>query len=313
MYRTLKKPEPKGNLVITDRDILWIRAIHRFRFITTDQAQLLAGAKNRNNVNDRLAKLWAHDYLARPEVQVAFTRDAERPTIHALGQRGAEWLTVNDDVTFPAGKGWNTANELKSSEYLKHQIKLVDVIMKGDREFAATPGVHMTHQDQLIAQVSWPKGLRKHWLPTKVKQDGQTVDRKTNPDYTALLSQVLDDGRTGHVLNYIELDNATEDFIVANKLAASIAQKHICYADAYRRKLTKELYGYSSMRVLWVVKGNEDRIWKMIETRKRVLPQFTAQNIFWYTLYDELMEHGWMGDIWRVGDGDRKPLIIPQA
>jgi len=67
--RSLTKPKTVGNLNLTDRDKLWIRAAHRFRFITTDQAQLLSGTDSRSKLNQRLAQLLAHDYLDRPAVQ----------------------------------------------------------------------------------------------------------------------------------------------------------------------------------------------------------------------------------------------------
>ena len=57
MYRTLRKPETAGSTVLTDRDKLWLRAVNRSRFLTTDQAQVLAGSPNRNDVNERLALL----------------------------------------------------------------------------------------------------------------------------------------------------------------------------------------------------------------------------------------------------------------
>lgn len=88
MERLLNRPIPKGNLQLTDRDKLWIRAAHRFRFITTDQAQLMAGTTSRNKLNDRLRDLWGHGYLERPEVQkLIYSYGEKRHVVHALGQR----------------------------------------------------------------------------------------------------------------------------------------------------------------------------------------------------------------------------------
>ena len=119
MHRALKKPKPEGNLVLTERDKFWLRAIHRYRFLTTDQAQLLTQgivSKDRRALNRRLEQLWAHDYLDRPKVQLrAFAYAKKRHVVHALGPQGAKWLEETDGVVFPKGKGWHSVNRALSS------------------------------------------------------------------------------------------------------------------------------------------------------------------------------------------------------
>lgn len=313
MSRAYDKPPATGKIDLTDRDILWIRAVHRFRMITTDQAGMLANAASRTKMNYRLRQLWAHDYLDRPESGRNLERGEKRPVVHLLGQRGAEWLEENDGVRFPRGKGWKTANQLKSTERIGHQIGLVDTVLRFNQDVEDTPGLRISHQDELIAEVEWPKRLRSYRLPTQIEEHGVTKPRATDPDYTFCLSQDFPDGKPRRSLCFLEWDNSSEDFIKANKLASSIAQKHRCYADAYQRKLQQELYGFKGMRVLWVVKGTEDRLLKMIDTMHRVVTDRTPHTIFWYALHDDLMKHGALGDIWRTGDGEVRPLIVPQT
>ncbi len=54
MERALVKPKVVRRIVLTPRDAMIIRAVHRFRFFTTDQAQMLTGAASRNKLNDRM-------------------------------------------------------------------------------------------------------------------------------------------------------------------------------------------------------------------------------------------------------------------
>ncbi len=308
MQRTLKKPEPKGNIQLTERDMLWIRAVHRFRFITTDQAALLSGSTSRSKLNDRLLQLYAHDFLDRPDVQQkTYAYEKKRHTVHALGQNGAKWLADNDGVRFPKGKGWRTANKLKSSERLAHQVGVVDTVLHFEGAVATGDGLFMSHQDELLAQTDWPSGLKSYRLPTMTEQRGVMVERGTDPDYTFTISRTVA-GKRQDSLCFLEWDNSSEDFIKANRLASSIAQKHRCYADAYRRKLHTELYGFNNFRVLFVIKGTPERVTKMRGVCDQVVEQ-APKGIFWYTTADELETKGPLVDIWITGDGKQRPLV----
>ncbi|OAO03274.1 hypothetical protein A8B75_10900 [Sphingomonadales bacterium EhC05] len=307
MHRTLQKSEIGGNIELTDRDKLWIRAVHRFRFITTDQAELLSGSASRDKMNKRLKQLYDHDYLDRPKVQRDFSYEDKRHTVHALGPKGAKWLVENDGVRFPKGKGWRTANKLKSSERIGHQIGVVDTVIHFDRAVTAADGLFMSHQDELLATLDWPSGLKHYRLPTQEWQNGSLVPRGTDPDYTLSISRTVN-GNVQNSLCFLEWDNSTEDFIKANRLASSIAQKHRCYADAYRRKLHQELYDFNNFRVLFVVKGTPERIAKMQQVCDRVVED-APKGIFWYTTAAELEARGPLTDIWRTGEGKQLPLV----
>ena len=47
MARPLIKPDARPGLLLTARDIQIIRAVYRYRFLTTDQIQLLTGTGSR--------------------------------------------------------------------------------------------------------------------------------------------------------------------------------------------------------------------------------------------------------------------------
>jgi len=309
MERLLSRPTPKGNLLLTDRDKLWIRAAHRFRFITTDQAQLMSGTSSRNKLNDRLRDLWGHGYLERPEVQkLIYSYGEKRHVVHALGQRGAEFLTEHDGVRFPAGKGFKTANELKSPERLEHRIGVVDAMLHFEQAAAAISGLRVIHQDELLAVADWPARLKPHRLPTQIRQKGALVDRGTDPDYTFALGKTENDEEKRALL-FLEWDNSTEDYVKSNRLASSIVQKHECYADAHRRKLQRDLYGATNFRVLFVVNGTPERVMKMKHVFDTKVSGQAPGGIFLYTTMHELEEQGPLAPIWLNGDGERKSLV----
>jgi hypothetical protein len=312
MERALRKPTAIGRLEPTARDLLILRAVHRFRFLTTSQAQMLTGSVSRNGLNDRLASLWAHDYLDRPVnlTRALFSHADTRHVVHVLGQRGADFLAKVDGIKFPKGKGWKSANaDLSSIQNLGHTIGAVDTILQLDREISGAEGLRFIHHDELIANaVEWPKGVKKYHLPTQVRIKGKVEARGTNPDYTFGYG-VFADGQERQALCFLEYDNDSEDLFRSNRKASSIAQKHECYNDAFERKLHTELYGYSNFRVLFVVNGGEDRVMKMKDVFIKKIGNARRAGVFLYTTKNELQSRGVFSDIWIDGAGNRKRLV----
>lgn len=268
---------------------------------------MMSGSSSRTKINQRLAQLFAHDYLNRPTIQQrAFGYGKKRHVVHALGSAGAKWLTAHDGVEFPKGKGWHTANKLKSAERLEHQIGVVDTILRLENDTRRSKGLSVVHQDELLATADWPGALRPFRLPTQVRQQGAIVDRATDPDYTFVLSR-RSDGKTQRSLCFLEWDNSTEDFIKANRLASSIAQKHRCYSDAYQRNLHTDLYGFKKFRVLFVVNGDDRRITKMRQVCDKVVEN-VPKDLFWYATVDALEVQGPLSNIWVTGQGQTMPL-----
>lgn len=309
MYRTLRKRPPTGTVVLTERDKAWLRMIHRHRFMTTDQAEMLAGwvdgGANRDAVNDRLRKLYDHDFLDRPEVQIEQSHKEKRHTIHVLGQKGAEWLTKSDGATFPAGKGWASANrELKSFERMAHRIGAADTVLHFVRAIDQHPGLGMVHQLELMAEADWPKKLKPFHLPTEVMRQGERVKRATNPDYTFALTKVVD-GVEKRALFFLEYDNATEDFLKSDPITSSIGQKHEGYNDAHSRKLAKDLYGINNFRVLFVINGPLERVAKFQGAFERKVGNERRAGVFLYATLAELEARGPLADIWVDGIGRR--------
>lgn len=307
MHRALQKPKAEGTLILTDRDQLWLRAVHRYRFLTTDQAQLLSEGqitKERRPLNRRLEKLWAHDYLDRPKVQLqAYSYAKKRHVVHALGPTGAKWLSANDAVVFPAGKGWHSVNRsLSSPERLVHRNGVVDTIIAIEQAAVQRDGVRIVHEKELLTLNAWPRNLKPHHLPTRVSVKGRMTDRATVPDYTFEIVKILD-GQERHGLCFLEWDNSTEDFIKADERASSIAQKHFAYADAYKRKLHTNLYGRNNFRVLFVVNGSEDRARRMQDIYRNTVGGKIAPGVFLYTTDAKFRTLGAFGDIWQNGEG----------
>jgi len=312
MYRILSRPAPPRNIVLTERDIAIIRATHRYRFTTTDQLQRLTSSTDRRSLNSRLRILWAAEYLDRPEIQrEIFAYRDKRPTIHALGQRGAKWLSVNDGVRFPKGKGWATANQIKSSTYLEHRLGVTDTMLTFAEGMEAMEGCRLIEKDEVV--LLSPSKTHKLQFPFRMSTEvclpsGERARKSTVPDYTFAIG----DRRIGEekrALFFLEWDNSTEDYIKTDPRQSMILGKYLAYSDAYNRKIHTEQFGFKNFRVLFVVNGSQDRVMKMIKVYQTYVAKSCPAGSFLHTTMDELMSQGILAKIWKTGKGERVFLL----
>ena len=52
---------------LTERDAVILKALHKYRFLTTDHLQALTNTKSRWGMNNRLRKLYDHKYIDRAQ------------------------------------------------------------------------------------------------------------------------------------------------------------------------------------------------------------------------------------------------------
>jgi hypothetical protein len=273
----------------------------------------LTGTTSRTKFDARLRELWAGDYIDRPELQRAiFAYKDKRPIVHALGQRGADWLTKNDGIRFPKGKGWKTANQLKSSEHFEHRLGVTETMLRFREDVAAAQGLRLIYADELWATSNPDARMKKpHRLPTEVTlADGTRRARATDPDYTFALGKHVN-GVEKRALFFLEWDNSTEDFVKSNPMESALLQKHLAYADVHHRKLHRDLYGLSNFRVLFVVNGvnANERIEKMKHIFQRRIAKLCPAGVFQHTTMSDIEENQALSKIWHVADGRSVSLV----
>ena len=313
MYRTLEKPPAREGLVITPRDASIILGAYRYRFLTTDQVQMLTGTTSRTKLNDRLRELWGADFLDRPELQRdMFAYADKRPTVHALGSRGAAWLTDNHNIRFPKAVDWRAKNKnIKSGEFIRHTLGVTGTMLAAERDINAVPGLRLVDRAEVwtVSPRYNERVLKPYELTTQIAwRDAPPVRRNTVPDYTFGIADTRD-GQPKKGLFFLEYDRMTEDLVKSSATQSSILQKYLGYADAYERKIPLELYGYHRFRVLFVIEGDQRRIDSMMAVYKA----HTANNIpagaLLYTTAEMLQAEGFLAPIWQTAKGETVTLV----
>lgn len=313
MSRTLSKPTTSKNLILTERDRAIIRAAYRYRFITTDQVQMLTGSSSRSKLNDRLRELWGANYLDRPEYQREMFGYADtRPTVHALGQAGARWLSETYGVRFPETIDWRAKNrELKHGEFIRHTLGVTETMLQVERDVHLVEGLRVIDRDEVWTTSPRfnERVKRPFYLPTSFTwKDGTTVKRATTPDYIFGIADSRGE-RPARGLHFLEYDRGTENFAKSSGYQSSILQKMLGYADTYTRKLHEELYGYKMFRVLFVLEGDERRIANMRAVYAAHVSTRIPAGALLFTTSARLRAEGFLAPVWENAKGDVLPLL----
>ncbi len=313
MSRNLTKPLRHKGLTVTKRDEQVLLGLHRFRFMSTEQIEALTGSASRSKLNTRLRQLWSVDLVDRPELQrTLFAYAKKRPTIHALGNAGAKWLTDNHSIPFPRSVDWRAKNKaIKSGIFIEHTLGVTDTMLQAERDINAVNGLRVIDRSEVWACSPRfkPGAASPYELPTYVDwTDGKRVKRATKPDYTFAIADGRGE-RTTRGLFFLEYDNNTEDYVKSSARQTSILQKLLGYADVHKRKLHTDLYNYNRFRVLFVVAGKPERVANMIAVYQSHVASKIPAGAFLFTTKDQLEKEGFLAPIWLSGRNNKTVIV----
>lgn len=304
-----------GNIELTDRDRLIISSVYRFRFLTTDQLQIITGTQGRRAINRRLKELFDAKLLDRPKIQFTlYSHTDKRPLVHALGNEGAKLIERLYNITLPPSVRMTDKNsKLKKPEYIQHALGVADVVIALERKIDQLPnGVSYSNQDEVISMSPARPGkqINPLSLPTSYRwwTNGERVQRSTVAD--GVFSFTDDRGEmTKQGLLFVEYDGNTMPVVRRTPSQSSIIQKMLGYADARDRKLQKKYFGYNNFRVLFVTRDRDRRIASMQEAWEKHAAQEIPAGAFLFADYDELLGHSPFGDVWTNAKGERAELV----
>lgn len=294
--KRLTRPETPPPFRLTERDITILRAIARWRFMSSDQIYrylLISDPETSTQVVRRLHRLFAHGYLDRPihqHVQIG----ALSHLVYGIGRSGARFLAELGEAIDPRLQ-WTAKNSRASSLHLLHTLEIAETMIRYEAACAISPGVRLIDHADLLP--FFPLGSRTmqdpYRLRVTVTDNFKPVSVTVVPD--RLFSLALGADRRFNFC--LELDRATMSVAARNLSGkSSFARKIRAYLAAYRDGRHREQWGFQGFRVLTVT-PSEKRIKNMIAAQ-RAITDDRLSAMFLYTTPEKLAAHGPLGNVW---------------
>lgn len=265
MVKRKPTPRPKTSrlkrkatnpIQLTDRDAIILKALHRYRFLTTDHLQTLTGTESRWGINKRLRLLYDHKYIDRPKAQAAiFSHADKRPTVYALGNAGAALLSERFVIAMPPSVYWTEKNRRVRERHIEHTLGISDFMIEIEALCQSSPDHHLIGQGDILAQS--PSETRRSKYPfrwkTRVEHNGKRHNIMILPDYVFGIRS--SDGRERFY--FVEIDRGTMPVKRRDISQTSFVRKVLSYADTFERGLALRRFGMTGFQVLTVTTSLE--------------------------------------------------------
>lgn len=287
-----KKADP---IELTKRDETILRALYKYRFLTTEHLQVLTETDSRWSMNKRLRRLYDHKYIDRPKAQRGiFSHATERPTVHALGNEGARLLSSRFGIAMPPTVYWTEKNRRVREKHIEHTLGISDFMVGMEKACRDAGTARVIDRDEIIAQSPSQTKQAKdpfRWK-TRVHSKGQPYDISIVPDYIFGLEYLDQPKGKNKAFFFVEVDRATMPVVRRDIMQTSFLRKMQCYEDTWNRKLAERRFGIKTFRVLTLT-TSDDRIATMVEAYKSELKDRIPSGVFLFrpkhAEYDENM------------------------
>jgi hypothetical protein len=306
--KRLSRPDNPPPFRITDRDLEILRAVARYRFMTSDQIvrylTTLDPGTSGAHILRRLQLCFYHSYLDRPRQQ-HLQLSAFSHLVYALGREGARAIAGAVPYIDPHLE-WSTKNARATTPHIVHTLETTEAMLQLERGCRERGDLRLIDHFDLVPY--FPVTTRELADPFRlrvtVQHDGQPVALNAIPD--RLVSLLLPDDRRHNLC--IEIDRATMS-VAARRLSgkSSFGRKVRAYFAAWRQDRHREQWAFQGFRVLTVT-PSENRIKGML-TVQRKITNGRAAAMFLYTTPQRLAEHGAFAPIWISADGDGLRLL----
>src|SRR3954469_6667146 len=139
---------PIRPMVLTPRDLLILRAVHRHRLLRSTHLIALSDGSRQATLR-RLQLLFHHGYLDRPAMQLDWYATGSEPLVYALGNRGVEVLETEGEVR--RGIRWDTKNRNLSRVFLHHTLAVAEIMVAFEVDCRSREGVRFIPPQEVLA------------------------------------------------------------------------------------------------------------------------------------------------------------------
>lgn len=297
-------------IALTTRDADILLALHKYRFLTSEQLMALTGTVSRWGMNKRLRQLYDHKFIDRPKAQHALFSYAEkRPTIYALGHKGASLLRARFGIAMPPSVYWTEKNRRVREHYIQHTLGIADFMVEMELLCREDPALRLIDRDEILEGA--PKDVQRARYPfrwnTRVRHHGQHYDLAIAPDYVFGIEQMRDDGRAKRRYYFVEIDRGTMPVIRRDIRQSSILRKARSYVDSFERSLPTKRFGMSGFQVLFIVKSDQRMADIQAAIKASDLPSLPA-GLFLFRYIDNTQASLRFSEMWSNLRGKQLPL-----
>jgi len=278
--RRKRKPSP---IQLTDRDEVILRALHKYRFLTTEHLQILTETDSAWGMNKRLRLLYDHKFTDRPKAQHAiFSHADKRPVVHALGNEGAKLLSSRFGIAMPPSVYWTEKNRRIREKHIEHTLGISDFMVGMIKVCREAGNLRVIDKEEILAQS--PKQTNQGKYPfrwkTIVHIQGQAHDIAIVPDYVFGLEYLDEAEGRNKSFFFLEVDRGGMSIVRTTTInQTSFLRKMQSYEDTWNRKLVEKRFGIKSFRVLTLT-SSDQRIGTMIETYRKELKDRVPAGVF---------------------------------
>lgn len=253
--RLKKKPESVSlRLPLQDRDIKIIKYVYDYRFLTSQQINLLVPGSNQVILR-RLQKLFHKGFLDRLETSL------HEPMIYALGNNGADILATYFDLD--RGKiDWTSKNREAQTPYKKHTLMIADFRINIELALKNKPNAKISN---------WiPEGDFKEDVYIKHEDSRKPMRIPVVPDSSFVIEDNGDE-----LYFFLEADRST----MTNQ---RFLRKMKAYWRFWKEIKSKKRKGPEAFRVLTITK-TEARKENLRSETKKADDYKIGSPMFWFT------------------------------
>ncbi len=247
-------------ITLTDRDAIILKALHKYRFLTTDHLQTLTQTESRWGMNARLRLLYDHKYVDRPKAQAAiFSYADKRPTVYAPGNKGAALLSERFGINMPPSVYWTEKNRRVRERHIEHTLSISDFMIEIEAMCGAAPSLTLIDQAEILARS--PSETRRAKYPfrwrTQITTKGQRHDIMIVPDYVFGIRSDEQPAERNERYFFVEIDRGTMPVTRRDMSQTSYLRKILSYADTFERELALRRFNMTGFRVLTITTSQE--------------------------------------------------------
>ncbi len=99
--------------------------------------------------------MYNHKYIDKPKAQRAlFSHAKKRPTIYALGNKGADTLVHQCNIPMPQSVYWTEKNRRVREKHIEHTLGISDFMVSVEMVCKKAGNIRLLDRDEILARSS---------------------------------------------------------------------------------------------------------------------------------------------------------------